>query len=249
MIIIENIKEAFVKEAMGANNLPFKKEGVSDEDTEFIANKLAKISSTEGKFLREIPVIMDITAPIYWWKEFDTYKVGVTRLSESTMHSICKKPFEISDFSVDETMETMIPYMEYIIQQLNSLRDLYLNGAKEKDGKYLIAPKDKKIWRMIIQSLPCNYMQKSHIMMNYEVIARIIIDRTNHKLSEWNKFIEIVTDNISKPELVRGRYANMIHKEILLREYMAICPAESMDELRKAVSKHREETVNGERKE
>lgn len=92
-------------------------------------------------------------------------------------------------------------------------------------------------------------MQKSHVMMNYEVIARIIIDRTNHKLSEWNKFIEIVMDNLSKPELVRGRYANMIHKEMLLREYMAICPAESMDELRKAVSKHREETVNGERKE
>lgn len=249
MIIIENIKEAFVKEAMEANNLPFKKEGVSDEDTEFLAEKLAKISSTEGKFLREIPVIMDITAPIYWWKEFDTYKVGVTRVSESTMHSICKKPFEISDFSVDETMETMIPYMEYIIQQLNSLRDLYLNGAKEGDGKYLINPKNKKIWRMIIQSLPCSYMQKSRVIINYEVIARIIIDRTGHKLSEWNKFIEIATDNLSKPELVIGRYANLIQKEMLLREYMKICPAEAIDDAIKTVKNAKKEAKKNARKE
>ena len=85
--------------------------------------------------------------------------------------------------------------------------------------------------------------------MNYEVIARIIIDRTNHKLSEWNKFIEIVTDNLSKPELVRGRYANLIQKEMLLREYMKICPAEAIDDAIKTVKNAKKEAKKNARNE
>ena len=165
-----------------------------------LMNRLFKGGTEHRKYLRMIPVYMDITAPLYWWKEFDTYKIGTVANSCSTMHKIQAKEFTLNDFSHEHLIENEpIPtrvyspmgMMEATIENLNMLRGLYLQT------------KDKKYWWQMIQLLPSSYNQKRTVMMNYEVCARIIDQRSNHKLDEWHTLID---------ELKRLPYMNAIMK-------------------------------------
>ena len=138
---------------------------------------LAKAGSDHGKFLRMINVTVDITAPLYWWKEFDTYKVGTVANSCSTMHKIQAKEFELDDFShehltsEDEYPSTVV--LESVICALNFWRKKFLNSN------------DKNDWWQMIQLLPSSYNQKRTIQFNYEVIRRMYHARKEHKLDEW----------------------------------------------------------------
>lgn len=141
---------------------------------------LASGGSCHAKYRRMITVYVDITAPLYWWKEFDTYKVGTVSNSCSTMHTIHKKEFEISDFSTDKMVELSSEVMENVIIALNMARYNY-NKADDPDTK-------KLWWWQMIQLLPSSYNQRRTIMLNYEVLTRMYFDRNSHKLDEWREF-------------------------------------------------------------
>ena len=142
-----------------------------------LAQRLIKAGSDHRKFLRYITVTVDITAPLYWWKEFDTYKVGTVANSCSTMHKIHSKPFTLTDFSLDGGVNAADAhnYFKAIVQGLEMLRTSY-NKTK-----------DKAYWRALIQALPESYNQKRTILLNYEVLRNIYKSRQNHKLEEWSK--------------------------------------------------------------
>ena len=156
-----------------------------------LMKKLYKGGTEHRKFMRQIFVSMDITAPLYWWKEFDTYKVGTVSNSCSTMHTIHKKEFSLDDFSIehvsDDSLEINYKYVKYWNKPIDALVDLIdiLNACREK----YLETKDKKWWWQLIQLLPSSYNQKRTITMNYENAATIIRQRTGHKLDEWNVFI------------------------------------------------------------
>lgn len=133
------------------------------------------------KYDRMIQVWMDIEAPLYWWKEFDTYKIGTVANSCSTMHKIHAKEFTLNDFSIEHLNEDVIekPF-KTIIDCLNFFRESYIKNN------------DKDDWWQMIQLLPSSYNQKRTVMMNYEVIARIIEQRSHHKLDEWHQLIDVL---------------------------------------------------------
>lgn len=133
------------------------------------------------KYDRMIQVWMDIEAPLYWWKEFDTYKIGTVANSCSTMHKIHAKEFTLNDFSIEHLNEDVIekPF-KTIIDCLNFFRELYIKNN------------DKDDWWQMIQLLPSSYNQKRTVMMNYEVVARIIEQRSHHKLDEWHQLIDVL---------------------------------------------------------
>ena len=154
------------------------------------------------KYLRQIFVSMDITAPLYWWKEFDTYKVGTVSNSCSTMHKIAAKEFTIDDFSHEHLIsDEPVPCktvsshqcLEVQIQVLNTYREMYLEY------------KDKKYWWQLIQLLPSSYNQKRTITMNYENVVTIIKQRTNHKLDEWRTLVNVFYWNLPHiKEIING---------------------------------------------
>ena len=157
------------------------------------------------KFMRMITVYMDITAPLYWWKEYDTYKVGTVANSCSTMHKIASKEFTFDDFSHEKLITSVcmeiqeqhirISPMQALgttIECLNSYRDLYLKT------------KDKKYWWQMIQLLPSSYNQRRTVMLNYEVLANMYKSRKNHKLDEWRTFCEYVK-TFPYSELITGK--------------------------------------------
>lgn len=141
-----------------------------------LAKRLCKAGSDHRKFIRQIMVSMDVTAPIYWWKEFDTYKVGTVANSTSTMHKIHSKEFAMDDFSTDHMTEETKEHMKQLIGWLETLR-----------GKFL-ETKDKAYWYDIIQLLPSGYNQMRTVTLNYEVLYNIYYARRNHKLEEWHTF-------------------------------------------------------------
>ena len=144
-----------------------------------LAQRLIKAGSDHRKFLRQIFVTVDITAPLYWWKEFDTYKVGTVANSCSTMHKIDSKPIELSDFSIDDFN---------IEDEGLSFEDYFINVVADCENlrrKYL-ETKDKKYWKGLIQLLPESYNQKRTITLNYETLRNIYGSRRNHKLDEWS---------------------------------------------------------------
>lgn len=143
--------------------------------------KLAKGGSTHAKYRRMITVTVDITAPLYWWKEFDTYKIGTVANSCSTMHKIHEKPFTLDDFSFDHLLPGSIGVLEHVIDSLNRCLDMYLDT------------KDKLYWWQMIQLLPTSYNQKRTILLNYEVLVGMYRDRRNHKLDEWHDFCDWIT--------------------------------------------------------
>lgn len=151
-----------------------------------LALQLAKAGSDHGKFLRSIIFSCDITAPMYWWKEMDTYKVGTVRNSCSTMHTVMKKPFDMSDFSVDQTNVSAQASMHETINALNDLRRIYINGEYSDEHR-------KKVWYSIIQLLPSSYNQKATWTGNYAVLRNIYHSRKGHPLSaEWGPFCAMI---------------------------------------------------------
>lgn len=141
-----------------------------------LMKKLAAAGSDHGKFLRMITVTVDVTAPLYWWKEFDTYKVGTVANSCSTMHKIHAKKFEREDFSTDHLIPRMKEVLDVTIANLNACRGNYLETN------------DKKWWWQMIQLLPSSYNQKRTVQLNYAVLKNIYHARKNHKLDEWHTF-------------------------------------------------------------
>lgn len=153
--------------------------------------KLAIAGPVEAKFRRMITVYADITAPLYWWKEFDTYKVGTVANSCSTMHKIHAKEFTLKDFSCEHLINE--PFIEsepgkiqYNLQAKNML--VILIGVLNTAREMFLLTKDKKYWWQMIQLLPSSYNQKRTIMVNYEVLANIYQHRKTHKLDEWRDF-------------------------------------------------------------
>lgn len=142
-----------------------------------LMKSLAKAGSDHGKFLRMINVTLDITAPLYWWKEFDTYKVGTVANSCSTMHKIHAKKFTLDDFSCEHLQGVPMSLLEYhLVPELNNNRDKF------------IETKDKKYWWQMIQLLPSSYNQLRTVQLNYQVIKTMYFARRNHKLDEWLDF-------------------------------------------------------------
>lgn len=150
-----------------------------------LMKKLVKAGTDHRKFMRMITVYVDITAPLYWWKEFDTYKVGTVANSCSTMHKIGEKKFEMSDFSTEHLLPASYKCLGFTVKTLNEIRDLWqgFDGFKETSGKH----EKKDYWWQMIQLLPSSYNQKRTVMMNYEVLANIYNARKNHRLDEWVK--------------------------------------------------------------
>jgi hypothetical protein len=160
-----------------------------------LMKSLSKAGDDHGKFLRFINVTVDITAPLYWWKEFDTYKVGTVANSCSTMHKIADKEFELEDFSFDHLTEGSIDQVARpLISVLNGARDAYLNYEKYNteapDGwdKGITCKKD--VWWQMIQLLPSSYNQKRTVQLNYQVLKTMYFARKAHKLDEWRVFCE-----------------------------------------------------------
>ena len=141
-----------------------------------LMKKLAAAGDDHGKFMRMIGVSMDITGPLYWWKEFDTYKVGTVANSCSTMHKIADKEFVIEDFSCEHLTPLALTTLETVINMLNIYRENYL-VTKSKDD-----------WWQMIQLLPSSYNQKRTITLNYAVLKNMYNARKEHKLDEWRKF-------------------------------------------------------------
>lgn len=154
---------------------------LGDKD-EQLMKKLVKSGTDHRKFMRMIPVYVDITAPLYWWKEFDTYKVGTVANSCSTMHKIAENEFTLDDFSHEHLQAPMVEILKHTIHGLNDSRDAYLSS------------KDKLMWWQMIQLLPSSYNQKRSIMLNYEVLANMYKSRKNHKLDEWRDFCKWMED-------------------------------------------------------
>ena len=156
-----------------------------------LMTRLRNAGADHRKFMRMITVYVDITAPLYWWKEFDTYKVGTVANSCSTMHKIAAKEFTLEDFSTEHLFGYSKKRFYSIVDDLNYYRNLYLNGGlldfkKEVYGDpERVEPKDKRVWWQMIQLLPSSYNQKRTVMLNYEVLANIYKSRRNHKLDEW----------------------------------------------------------------
>jgi len=170
-----------------------------DEDGNFVlgendlslAKKLAKAGSDHRKFLRQIFVTMDITAPLYWWKEFDTYKVGTVANSTSTMHKIQAKEFTREDFSCDRMSEDCLAALDAVIA--------YLEGERVK----FVETKERQHWHNMIQLLPSSYNQMRTVTMNYEVLINIYYARKTHKLAEWHVLCDAIENLPYADELIR----------------------------------------------
>lgn len=188
---------------------PYVKVGPNDLE---LMQKLVKAGTDHRKFMRMITVYVDITAPLYWWKEFDTYKVGTVANSCSTMHKIADKEFTIKDFSCEHLLDWFDDYdvtassyyskiaeeeflsidvLKAVVEALNNYRKLY------------IQTKDKKYWWQMIQLLPSSYNQKRTVQLNYEVLANIYKSRKNHKLDEWLGFCDWIK-TLPYSELITG---------------------------------------------
>lgn len=168
----------------------------------YLMQRLANAGTDYRKFMRMMPVYVRITAPLYWWKEFDTYKIGTVSNSCSTMHRITAKKFEYEDFSTDMLMVSGTDYMMKLIVHLNELRDAYLNYDTWDNDGYK-KPNKKDIWWQMIQLLPSSYNQTRNVMLNYEVLANIYKSRKDHKLDEWRNFCKW-NETLPYSELITG---------------------------------------------
>ena len=145
-----------------------------------LARRLARAGSDHRKYLRQVLVSMDITAPLYWWKEFDTYKVGTVANSTSTMHKVHARPFSREDFSCDRMSEGALAALDALIAYLEERRRVF------------VETKDRAAWDDIIQLLPSSYQQTRTVSMNYEVLINIYYARRAHKLQEWHTLCEVI---------------------------------------------------------
>ena len=164
-----------------------------------LMKQLSNAGTEHRKYMRMMPVYVRITAPLYWWKEFDTYKIGTVANSCSTMHKIQEKRFERENFSIEhldncEEQHWMV-CVDNVISALNVAREKYLET------------KDKRYWWQMIQILPSSYNQTRNVMLNYEVLANIYRQRKNHKLDEWREFCKWI-ETLPYSELITGNNAN-----------------------------------------
>lgn len=173
-----------------------------------LAKKLSKAGSDHAKYKRMINVTCDIVAPLYWWKEFDTYKVGTVANSCSTMHKIHEKEFTLDDFSYEHLDDDSLEVMNKIIESLNECRDIYVNGYEHPH--YKIQPNDKDYWWQMIQLLPSSYNQRRTIQLNYEVLTNMYHSRKNHKLDEWREFCRWI-ESLPYSELITEEENNEVN--------------------------------------
>ena len=173
---------------------------LGDNDLDLM-KRLRNAGTDHRKFMRMITVYLDITAPLYWWKEFDTYKVGTVANSCSTMHKIAAKEFTLEDFSCEHlTVESITFGLEPVIDILNKNRELYIQWENAGEEK-------KNLWWQMIQLLPTSYNQKRTVMLNYEVLANIYKSRKNHKLDEWHTFCDWLK-SLPYSELITGEFTD-----------------------------------------
>lgn len=163
-----------------------------------LMTRLSNAGTDHRKFMRMITVYIDILAPLYWWKEFDTYKIGTVVNSCSTMHKIAEKEFTLEDFSCEHMNHTSLNVLKEIIDLLNKYREDYLNPEAGKIGV------KKDYWWQMIQLLPSSYNQRRTVMLNYEVLANIYKSRKGHKLDEWNSFCDWI-ESLPYAELITGK--------------------------------------------
>lgn len=175
-----------------------------------LMTKLVNAGTDHRKFMRMITVYVDITAPLYWWKEFDTYKVGTIANSCSTMHKIAAKGFELSDFSIEHLV--CVRDFKYIVDILNCWRSRYIQCDDDPTILERLNMTKKEIWWQMIQLLPSSYNQKRTVMLNYEVLANIYKSRKNHKLDEWIDFCKWI-ENLPYSELITDVAITEKHKE------------------------------------
>lgn len=193
--------------------------GPNDHD---LMMRLVKAGTDHRKFMRMITVYLDITAPLYWWKEFDTYKVGTVANSCSTMHKIADKQFTLEDFSCEHLISDWIAdnndafwYKDppkngsnecpIIFSPLDAL--IITIGILNTNREAYLNTKDKKFWWQMVQLLPSSYNQRRTVMLNYEVLANIYKSRRNHKLDEWHTFCEWI-EGLPYSELITGKENN-----------------------------------------
>lgn len=214
MIVIENVTVRGIEEAIRGMRNPLNSWDKSDSYKTYILDEhtlnsadyqffvgdddlklmeiLALGGPVHGKYKRMIQVYADITAPLYWWKEFDTYKIGTVANSCSTMHTIHREPLTLDNFSVEHLGAANVKIIENLIDHINSDISLY----KES--------KDKHWWWQIIQMLPSSFNQKRTVMLNYEVLTNIFQSRRYHKLDEWWRFCEWIDTLPYAPYIVTG---------------------------------------------
>lgn len=173
---------------------------VLGENDLHLAETLASAGTDHRKFLRMIAVYADITAPLYWWKEYDTYKVGTVANSCSTMHKISEKKFTLYDFSYEHLEGVYLENLQGTIGMLNDAREMYLWSLQQE--KPLKEP--KAYWWQMIQLLPSSYNQRRTLMFNYEVLANIYNARHYHKLDEWHTFCDWV-ETLPYAQLITGK--------------------------------------------
>lgn len=205
MLTIENVEIFGYKAAIRGMRNPMNSWSKSDSNADLIGQNdeqlmlaLAK-APEERKYLRMIHVQFDVTAPLYWWKEFDTYKIGTVANSCSTMHKIHEKEFTLEDFSCEHladdfalsNAESPINVIEHLIYCLNFCRSLYLET------------KDKKYWWQMIQLLPSSYNQRRTIDLNFEVLLKQYRERKNHKLDEWHTYCDWIKEIALLNEIIK----------------------------------------------
>ena len=170
------------------------------ENDHSLMQKLSYAGTDHRKYMRMMPVFVRITAPLYWWKEFDTYKVGTVANSCSTMHKIQEKEFTTDDFSCEHLDIRTKELLEETINILNDYRKLYIEYNPE-DFEINGCPSKKDIWWQMIQSLPSSYNQTRNGMLNYEVLSNMYHSRKNHKLDEWREFCKWI-ENLPYSDLI-----------------------------------------------
>ena len=185
-----------------------------------LMKRLRNAGTDHRKFMRMITVYVDITAPLYWWKEFDTYKVGTVANSCSTMHKIHDKEFTLDDFSCEHLFKeddvggmyysataeeefTSMDVLKVIIEALNTYRKTYIAVKADTVSDY--DHTSKEYWWQMIQLLPTSYNQKRTVMLNYEVLANIYKSRLNHKLDEWHTFCDWI-ESLPYSEFITGQF-------------------------------------------
>lgn len=151
-----------------------------------LMKKLSKAGDDHGKFLRMINVTVDITAPLYWYKEFDTYKIGTVANSCSTMHKLTERELTMDDFSHEHLTAEGDSVLAYVVDNMNAVRGLYLNYEENEEAVSKMFPTKKDAWWQLIQLLPSSYNQKRTIQLNYQVLKTMYHARKNHKLDEWH---------------------------------------------------------------
>lgn len=195
---MRNPMNSWEKSDSGYSNL-CKKFIVGDRDVQLM-QRLSDAGTEHRKYMRMMPVYVRITAPLYWWKEFDTYKVGTVANSCSTMHKIAGKEFTLEDFSTEHLASQTRQVLEITIDDLNDSRSIYLKTKNKGD------------WWQMIQLLPSSYNQTRNVMLNYEALANIYRQRKDHKLDEWREFCQWI-ESLPYAELVTGAEETKIYAD------------------------------------